>query len=214
MFRWPMTPPVAGAGRPEEPEGLVGRGEPRSSSRCATVISRAGVEGQGEIPRRAAGAYEPGLAARPRRLGILCRRDRRASGPSTVLRRAERLVRRQGLAALEVGRHLGRTPFTPPSGPADAPLTPRASGTKIRTPAIPPSIERWPPRSRGRRLVRSGRANRSFLGSSMVEHAAVNRRVAGSSPARGAIPADFELVRSARWEQTPGARASGVSLYP
>lgn len=31
-----------------------------------------------------------------------------------------------------------------------------------------------------------------FLGSSMVEHAAVNRRVVGSSPTRGA----FSVVRS------------------
>ena len=31
-----------------------------------------------------------------------------------------------------------------------------------------------------------------FLGSSMVEHAAVNRKVVGSSPTRGAPPTSFE----------------------
>ena len=44
-------------------------------------------------------------------------------------------------------------------------------------------------RSATRYLWRSdfGPMDRTFLGSSMVEHAAVNRRVVGSSPTRGAI---------------------------
>src|SRR5688500_4476821 len=37
-----------------------------------------------------------------------------------------------------------------------------------------------------------------FLGSSMAEHPAVNRRVAGSSPARGATHFDFVSVRGPR----------------
>ena len=42
----------------------------------------------------------------------------------------------------------------------------------------------------------------TFLGSSMVEHSAVNRRVAGSSPARGAnIPK--KLVRNPEIEKVP-----------
>src|SRR5919106_1592897 len=79
----------------------------------------------------------------------------------------------------------------------------------------------YAPRAGGKRPCLAGTASvtlsvppqrvsaRLFLGSSMAEHPAVNRRVAGSSPARGAKPA--KRVWSSCW--TSGSIANSLRSF-
>src|SRR5665811_1406831 len=60
---------------------------------------------------------------------------------------------------------------------------------------------------------------RDSLGSSMVEHLAVNQGVAGSSPARGAIfplftPAPHPALSCCFWLERPAARGERSGIRP